>query len=253
MAPEKLDSQRDASRNIASIVSAALLRAPVFTAFRPKHETDLQWDSISSTQAAKHIAVAANHWSHTLARDPGSIIAIWYIPQRIPAPVQAVLTNGCRLTGKKYSDGINILGLICAGYIPQLFSVVFANHEVVWDLILKSGASALVFDEAFTEIVNEYQISTLPALTYTVLDMTSPGESSVAPVSYQDMAMIVHSSGTTSGMPKLIPCTHGWLKSYVENTFDQLLRNSRPGSGDGTINTLGSLAHVGSFSCKFQL
>ncbi|KAJ7705429.1 hypothetical protein B0H17DRAFT_1037933 [Mycena rosella] len=36
-----------------------------------------------------------------------------------------------RLTGKKYEDLINILGLCAAGYVPQLFSVVFPNPEVI--------------------------------------------------------------------------------------------------------------------------
>ncbi|KAF9461626.1 acetyl-CoA synthetase-like protein [Collybia nuda] len=228
MAPEKLDSQRDTSRNIVSIVSEALRRAPEFPAFRPKHDTELQWDLVSSKQAAKHIAVAADHWSKSLSNEPGSVIGIW-------------------LTGKKYSDGINTLGLISAGYVPQLFSVVFSSHEVVWDLLVKSEASALVFDDTFAEVVSKYQILALPALTFTALEATTVGELYVAPVSYGDTAMIVHSSGTTSGMPKLIPCTHGWVKSFFVNTFGHLLRNSRGGSGPNAINTLGSLAHVGSF------
>lgn len=159
-----------------------------------------------------------------------------------------VITNDFRLTGKKYSDGINILGLICAGYVPQLFSVVFTSYQVVWDLIAKSGASALVFDEVFTEIVVESPVSAVPSLTHAFLDSTASKDLIIAPVSYQDTAMIVHSSGTTSGMPKLIPCTHGWLKSFIVNTFDHILHNSRPGNERDVINTLGSLAHVGSFS-----
>ncbi|KAF9027544.1 acetyl-CoA synthetase-like protein [Hymenopellis radicata] len=231
MAPEKLDSQRDTTRNIASIVVTALLKDDEFPAFRPKHDTELQWDTISSTEVAKHIAVAAKHWSTTLlAYKQGSVIAIW----------QEILGR------HQYP------ALISAGYVPQLFSVVFANHDVVWDLITKSGASALVFDETFTDAVKTSKIPTAPALTRVVLDATASAALIVTSVSYGDTAMIVHSSGTTSGMPKLIPCTHGWMKSFVVDKFGHLLRNARTPGAD-VMNTLGSLAHVASFTSFLAL
>ena len=40
-----------------------------------------------------------------------------------------------------------------AGYVPQLFSLRLPNPDVVYELLRRAGAHALVFDPAFESIV----------------------------------------------------------------------------------------------------
>ncbi|KAJ6598423.1 hypothetical protein DFH09DRAFT_1394686 [Mycena vulgaris] len=78
------------------------------------------------------------------------------LPRQILRPVQ--------LTGKKYEDLINILGLSAAGYVPQLFSIVFPNPEVIWDLLSMSNAKALILDVAFASNAANSPVPTSAAL-----------------------------------------------------------------------------------------
>ena len=155
-----------------------------------------------------------------------------------------------RLTGRKYFDTINILGLMFAGYIPQLFSTIFDNTSVVWDLMLKSGASCLIYDEEFAD---RAALCTLPTLRAYVQDSgptdEEPRHGSIPHPSAleTDTAFIIHSSGTTSGMPKLIPVSHGWLNNFVTIKYPGTLKQGNYDDRNIT-NTLGSLAHVGSIT-----
>lgn len=122
---------------------------------------------------------------------------------------------------------------MAAGFIPQLFSVVFANREVVWDLLSHSGAKALGFDHTFLEAVADSPLKSMSTIE-------------VPEILWSDTAMIVHSSGTTSGMPKLIPATHGWLTAFVQIKYPFTIGQGSM-EGENVISLLGSLAHVGSF------
>lgn len=218
---------KEIENNIASLVCTDIDKE--FIVFRPKEQTG--WSKITSTQFLHHVAAASRHWRHVFPEAQNHVVGIW-------------------LTGRKYSDFVNILGLISAGYIPELFSVVFANHEVIWDLLKKSTASALVYDEHFSKDVKQSPIPTFPSLPQQDLDSNDASSSlTVAPVDLQNTAFVVHSSGTTSGTPKLIPCSHGWLRAFVRLKFPAAV-SQKPVAGDegpDIMNTLGSLAHVGSF------
>jgi acyl-coenzyme A synthetase/AMP-(fatty) acid ligase len=61
----------------------------------------------------------------------------------------------------------------------------------------------------------------------------------------RDVAIIFHSSGTTSGVPKIIPHDHLWMKTVCDR--QPLVRAS--GSDRLVMNIIGNLAHVGSLCC----
>jgi acyl-coenzyme A synthetase/AMP-(fatty) acid ligase len=153
------------------------------------------------------------------------------------------------VTGKKYEDLINILGLSAAGYVPQLFSVVFPNPVVIWDLLSNSNAKALILDEQFASNAEQSLVPTSAALTLSDLANYADNPSSqTAAVSQEDIAVIVHSSGTTSGTPKLIRTTHGSISTYIISRYSLC---QGPQEGENIANTIGSLAHVGSLTCEF--
>ena len=69
-----------------------------------------------------------------------------------------------RLTGRTWTDLLNISSVSAAGYIPQLFSPVF-SPDMISSLLVRSGAKALIFDaDAFPHIPESSAIPTSPAL-----------------------------------------------------------------------------------------
>jgi len=123
-----------------------------------------------------------------------------------------------RLWGFTYADVLHIYGLSRAGFVPQLFSLRLPNPTVVYELLQKSRARALICDEKFNTV-----LANCPVAHYTAvgcdamvgfqkalpeLSMSSPG----------DIAFIFHTSGSTSGSPKLVPCSHRWVATALEKS-----------------------------------
>jgi len=54
-----------------------------------------------------------------------------------------------RLGGTAYTDVLHIYGMNRAGYIPQMFSLRLPNPIVIFELLQKTGACALVCEPSF--------------------------------------------------------------------------------------------------------
>jgi acyl-CoA synthetase (AMP-forming)/AMP-acid ligase II len=171
-----------------------------------------------------------------------------------------------RVTGKLYTDIVHIMGLIATGLVPQvhfershtsstidyayqLFSSIFSPTTIL-GLLSQSKAKALVVDPEFRSDASPVNIPVFSTLDYTAFEQTPDVMLGELPkVLPTDPAVIVHSSGTTSGVPKLIVQSHQWVQSAIK---DKWAGADPPGySGQAVINSLGSLAHVGSFCGKF--
>jgi acyl-CoA synthetase (AMP-forming)/AMP-acid ligase II len=115
-----------------------------------------------------------------------------------------------------YQDVLHIYGLSRAGYVPQLFSIRLPNPDVVFELLTKAGAKALIFDSQFQSLTTSFPLPVHLAIEKR--DMT-PFEYDlplVRPTSNPDKAVFVfHTSGSTSGSPKLVPCNSRWLDAIV--------------------------------------
>ena len=103
-----------------------------------------------------------------------------------------------------------------AGYIPQMFSLRLPNPVVIFELLQKSGACALVCEPSFS-----VDLSGCPVLNYSAIQVR---EQDVADVtlpplrtdySASDLVFIFHTSGSTSGSPKLVSCNRRWLDNIV--------------------------------------
>jgi len=197
------------------------------------------WGRVTFRECGAHLAVVASlrdkQWSN-LGFKVGDVVGVW-------------------LTGRKYEDLVNVLGICGAGYIPQLFSSNFPNPAVVFDLLSRSGAKALVFDDAFKDIVATASVPTIPSLTITDIeallpvDGSIPAVTSLPPVEERGTAFIIHSSGTTSGTPKLIPSNHLWVKTFAQLKYASCLEQGSF-EGQSICNSIGNLNHVGSL-CAF--
>ncbi|KAI0917488.1 hypothetical protein AcW1_007324 [Taiwanofungus camphoratus] len=190
------------------------------------------WGRVTSLELEGHPCASAGFWARTLSDNglqPSNVVGSWW-------------------TGSKYEDTLDILGVSAAGYVPQLFSVVCGSEDVVWGLLRRSGVKGLVFDNSFSSVITSSPVPTYPSLLLTdIQGFTGAGDvmSHLPAVLAGNAVIIVHSSGTTSGNPKLISTTHSLLMSFMDNKYPSRLKQ-RSFEGQDVINSLGSLAHVGS-------
>ena len=121
-----------------------------------------------------------------------------------------------RLSGFTYTDILHIYGISRAGYIPQLFSLKLANPTVVHELLHRAGAQALIYDASFESILEDFPLPIYLALTSTRLEPNTPVSlPDISESQEDDIAFIFHTSGSTSGSPKLVPMTYRWLSTVV--------------------------------------
>jgi acyl-coenzyme A synthetase/AMP-(fatty) acid ligase len=131
-----------------------------------------------------------------------------------------VLTDSdCRLTGLRYDDVITIYGVSRAGYIPQLISLRLTSSAAVLDLLRAAGAKALVVDPSYSSETGETLLSLPIHFSLAVRQMDGQSMAPLTPLpvpaSTDETVMIFHTSGSTGGSPKLVPCSAAWIDSVV--------------------------------------
>lgn len=132
--------------------------------------------------------------------------------------IKTILLIIYRIPGFTYLDLLRIYGISRAGYTPQLFSIQLPNPAVVFELISKTNAAALIYHDSFASNVSDCLVphfsgNSLPHwLSNNELGslplLQAPGPDSVM--------FIFHTSGSTSGTPKIIPCTGKWIDFMVK-------------------------------------
>lgn len=143
--------------------------------------------------------------------------------------------SGPRVKGTSYLDLLHIWGILRAGYIPQMISLRMTSPQVVYELLKEGNAVALLCEPTFQDILKDSPFPVFPAGDINSFqDDTSPLPNVWIPTSADDTAMILHSSGSTSGIPKLVPCTAKWMDLNIRK-LDELARWSRVGGQQETI------------------
>jgi acyl-coenzyme A synthetase/AMP-(fatty) acid ligase len=120
---------------------------------------------------------------------------------------------------------------------------------MVVTLMDKANAKALIMDSHFTNACSNVSIPRLIAVSEDTLLRWGTTEESLGDlpaVLDHDVAIIFHSSGTTSGVPKIIPHDHLWMKTITNRP---LLTRTASGSDRLVMNIMGNLAHPGSLCC----
>ena len=103
-----------------------------------------------------------------------------------------------------------------AGYIPQMFSLRLPNPTVIFELLQRAGAHALVFESSFDVDLSGCPVPTHPATQVRERDAVDVALPSLRTYcSASDLVFIFHTSGSTSGSPKLVPCNRRWLDNIV--------------------------------------
>ncbi|PPR00299.1 hypothetical protein CVT24_004589 [Panaeolus cyanescens] len=185
------------------------------------------WRSISYSQFKHDVELYARHFTRLFEKD------------RIPK--RSVI--GTWISGFTYADVLHIYGLSRAGYTPQLFSIRLPNPIVIYELLRKANAKAIIYDSSFEQVlgncpVPKYRFN--PSESVASVDATLPN---IYEFRGSDLAFLFHTSGSTSGSPKLVPVSFNWLNSVVVKS-QHISRPRNPERQDVTVY-MGSMCHIG--------
>jgi acyl-CoA synthetase (AMP-forming)/AMP-acid ligase II len=212
----------EAFRTPLSVLRAAAAAQPSAPAIKqaPNTTDGLRYTDVSYWQFEQDIDSTASYWMGNLSSagvKEGSIIGVWYVIQASFYRATLVLTTD-RLKGISYEDLLHIWGIFRAGYIPQLISLRMTDPSVTHELLSKAGASALIHDPCLTSALQQSKLSSFP--THSTGSNSSPRGLKLGPVpndhSGDQLIMIYHTSGSTSGAPKLVPITSRWMDFLIQ-------------------------------------
>ncbi|KAG6820548.1 hypothetical protein H0H93_015433 [Arthromyces matolae] len=171
----------------------------------------------------------------------------FYLQQHLcESGVQQKDVVGLWISGDQYQDVVSLYALARAGFVPQVFSRVMATQggSMINDLLKLRDGKALVYHGYYEEHIAKIDVKTLKIPDLASLDQ-KPGQIANLPlVEENEVAIIFHTSGTTSGRPKPVPQTHRWLRYQWEVSWP------RAWQGDGPkqkiFTNIGSFANVAS-------
>ncbi|KAF8831504.1 hypothetical protein HHX47_DHR1000667 [Lentinula edodes] len=195
------------------------------------------WETITFKQFYDDVELCAKYW----ARELGSKV-----------PSNSVV--GMWIGGFTYSDVLHIYAVSRAGYIPQLFSLRLPNPVVIYELLAKANASALVCDSLTSGFIDgNCPIPVLHTPVFTDIDFALSSEP--APLfpacGPSDCAFIFHTSGSTSGSPKLVPCNYRWLDAVARKASQTAV--PRDSNRQDVSTWLGSMCHIGQTTLLISL
>ncbi|KAF5966489.1 4-hydroxybenzoate benzoate ligase [Fusarium coicis] len=189
-------------------------------------DSSTEYKTITYAEYSNDIEIAAKTWLSVFSQAgvvKGAVVGIW-------------------MRGWSYQDLLHYLSLQRAGFIPQLFPLHMTNPAVVYELLGKSNAAALIYDRSCEALVKDCRLPTF--LSEVVLNRAVPQEFELQKVTSaldgDQVSFIFHTSGSTSGMPKLVPASVRWM--------DCLIRKNKPYTRTGpqpVYCLVGSHAHLG--------
>ncbi|GJJ14477.1 hypothetical protein Clacol_008741 [Clathrus columnatus] len=145
------------------------------------------------------------YWLRTLQCPPGSVVGLWVL-------------------GMLYRDLVHLFGLMNAGFVPQILTLKIRSAEVAVEYFKRSNISHIIHAPTAPtdQLRNHFQI-------HETVDI-KPSDSVVADVHVpslqektgDDTVVILHSSGSTSGKPKLIPYTRNWIHGHAQKPLPGL-------------------------------
>ena len=155
-----------------------------------------------------------------------------------PSMLRKFCSIRSRLKGTSYLDILHVWGILRAGFIPQLISLRMTNPTVVYELLDRAKAVALIHEPEFSSYLEES-----PGPVFLAGDVL-PNDNkdqylpkTWTPSTADDISMILHTSGSSSGSPKLVPYTSKWV-DFAFQKLKQVLSRNKPQENQEVI-TLG--------------
>ncbi|KAI9572866.1 acetyl-CoA synthetase-like protein [Boletus coccyginus] len=157
------------------------------------------WLSISYRQFKRDVEYTARYYRRLLKSvglTDNSVVGLW-------------------LGGMTYQDVLHIYGISRAGYIPQLFSIRLPNPDVVLELLRKQHARALIYASEFTRATSNFPLPSFLAIEKDKMEPCSEELPPLSPKNGDQTVFVFHTSGSTSGSPKLVPCSQRWMSAIA--------------------------------------
>ncbi|KAJ7498533.1 hypothetical protein FB451DRAFT_1117113 [Mycena latifolia] len=226
-------------RSHITVLETSALRSPSAVAFKVPQSDGSQgrptWRDITYRQFLRDVELTASHWSRTF-RQAGiperSVVGLWYVS-----------FSSLAIGGYSYQDVLSIYGVSRAGYIPQLFSLRLPNADVILELLTKTRAKALIYEDLFESALREWPLPVYRAVAIEVAAGSSRLELPPLPAAQgSEIAFFFHTSGSTSGSPKLVPCSYKWLDMTIRKSY--LLCAPRERDRRDITTWGGSMCHI---------
>ena len=83
-----------------------------------------------------------------------------------------MITVFARLGGLTYLDIVHIYAVARAGYIPQLFSLKLPNPDIIYEILKKANAKALIFEPTYTPDLSNCHVPIHAATDVRGLDLS---------------------------------------------------------------------------------
>ncbi|KAF9240881.1 hypothetical protein BU15DRAFT_87455 [Melanogaster broomeanus] len=186
-----------------------------------------EWLSISYRQFKEDVEYTARYYRRLLGSEgipERSVVGLW-------------------LAGMTYQDVLHIYGISRAGYVPQLFSIRLPNPDVVLELLGRAKARALIFAPEFAGMTSNFPISVFLAQRKDSMGTSKELLPPLSAIENEDQTVFVfHTSGSTSGSPKLVPCSQGWLNAIVNKA--EFTCTPRDRQRQDVTTWMGSMCHI---------
>ncbi|KAJ7573866.1 acetyl-CoA synthetase-like protein [Mycena floridula] len=193
------------------------------------------WSTITYADFRRDLEKSAAHWTKTLTEkkiQQKSVVGVW-------------------ITGTSYHDFVHMYGLVRAGYIPQMFGLKMSFNVIV-DLLAFTQGKAMIYDPSLSDkMPTEFGLPNFPYPNSATITETTGPIPDLPVVDSTDMAMIFHTSGTTSGRPKCVPQPHRWIKSMYPQwhvIWQADFKGETP-----TFTNIGSFANFASACAAYYL
>lgn len=105
---------------------------------------------------------------------------------------------------------------------------------VIYELLERANAKALIYDVTFEHVLGDSPVPIHSANMVEEGDISSDTLPDILSPSKDDTVFIFHTSGSTSGCPKLVPCSYGWLDTVMRKS-SQISRPQNSNRQDVTV------------------
>ncbi|GJJ14464.1 hypothetical protein Clacol_008728 [Clathrus columnatus] len=176
------------------------------------HQRIRGWTDITYKEFHRDIIRSSGYWLRTLPCPRRSVIGLW-------------------MSGMLYRDFVHLFGLINAGFVPQVLNLTIRSVEIAIEYFKRSNIAHILHAPTapVDSLKNDFHVHELIDI-----GRISPNHDnedlyfnslSSKEENGDDMVLIFHTSGSTSGKPKPVPHTRKWLDGHS--------RKSIPGIPDG--------------------
>lgn len=147
-----------------------------------------------------------------------------------------------------FSDALHIFGVMKAGYVPHILNSEITNLEVVRDIFNQTGAGAIIYTPPAPVDGLSKDFPCYLAIDTTQISLEEEEDKTVSDIKHkdEDLLLIIHTSGSTSGRPKAIRLRRKWFDANSRKR--PLKQDSRD-----VLPRTGSFCHAGQLICKFVL